>query len=69
MAQYLLTALESVTNVSLLDGCHHLFKKLDRTRPKASEICLRSPFDIYSHSSPENAQKPQIWPVSVKGAP
>ena len=27
------------------------------------------PPDIYYHTFPDNAQKRQIWPVSVKGAP
>ena len=45
--------------------------QLDSTWRKASEICLRPPLHIYFHtwSSPDNAQKPQIWPISAKGSP
>ena len=43
--------------------------QLDRTRRKASEICLRYPSPSTPTRSPDNAKKPQIWLVSVKGAP
>ena len=43
--------------------------KLDITRRKASEICLRPPSTFSPTRSPDNAQKPQIWQIAAKGSP
>ena len=43
--------------------------KLDRTRRKTSEICLRAlPSTFIPTRSPDDALKPQIWPISAKGS-
>ena len=47
-----------------------VWNELDRTRRKASTICLRSPLTFTPGRSPGNALRPQIWPVllSRRGA-
>ena len=40
----------------------HLSDQLDSTRRKASEICLRPPLDIYSHTFSRNPIYDQYHP-------